>query len=72
MAFLEHLKKALAAEEDLVHSITSLLNLFLAKTDLPQQKLDEIKNILEILTKETLAHKAMLEKIMAELEHHDK
>jgi len=69
-AFLEHLKKTHAFEEDLVHKINYVLNLFLAKSDLPQQKVDEIKSILKTLTEESLKHRATLEKIMAELEPH--
>lgn len=69
IAFSEHLMKAYDSEEDLIHKINYVLNLFLAKSDLPQQKVDEIKSILKT-SEESLKHKVTLEKIMAELEPH--
>lgn len=64
-AFLEHLRKVYTAEEQLVHRITYVLELFLTKTDL-QGEIDEIKGMLKTLTDDSIRHKQTLQKIIEE------
>lgn len=69
--FLEHLRKAHTAEEQVVQQINHVLQLFLARTDLPQQRIDEIKEILKTLTQDSLRHEQTLRHIIEELERYD-
>lgn len=68
---LGHLQKAYASEEKIVQSLDHVLGLFLPKTDLPQDRVDKIKGILDELTQDSLKHEQTLNRIITELERHD-
>ena len=69
--FLEHLRKAYASEEKIVQRIDHVLGLFLSSTDLPQDRVDRIKGILDDLTEDSVVHEQTLSRIISELEHND-
>ena len=69
--FLEHLRKVYTTEEQVVHHITYVLELFLTKTDL-REGIDEIKCTLKTLTDDSLRHEQTLKRIIEELEHGEK
>lgn len=69
--FLEHLRKAYASEEKIVQHVDHVLGLFLSSTDLPQDRVDKIKGILDDLTQDSVVHEQTLSRIISELEHND-
>jgi tRNA C32,U32 (ribose-2'-O)-methylase TrmJ len=70
--FLEHLTKIHMAEEQIVQRISYVLELFLTKTDLTKQEIDEIKGMLKTLTDDSVEHDQTLGKIIGELERGDR
>lgn len=72
MNFQECLREALSFEEEVVHKINDVLILFLDRSDLPQDVVREVKDILKILSDESLNHKSIVEGILEELGGDDK
>lgn len=66
--FLEQLKKQSSLEEEMIQRIRYVLELFLAKTDMAQNEIDDIRNTLGILAEDSLHHEEELRKIIRELE----
>jgi hypothetical protein len=69
--WLNDLKIAYDSEEKLFQSISRVLNLFLAATDLPQDEIRQLRMTLNRLTQETIRHEHELKELIIEAESND-